>query len=199
MHIIKIKTFLSKFLASFGYYGEKYGGHKKGVCPERGLILFSDASEAIRAEDILKKAGYGVKMVAPPPHFRKGCDLAVEFPLIEQLGIEIALNGKGKSWVDIIPISEETLKPVSIVKVRDFNDWLMVRAANMKLTIDKKTGVIVNISGGGCPDVPYLAYKMIGNCLSSAPSPKKLGNTVCAYALHIAFEKCKEMFDSIKC
>jgi len=38
----------------------------------------------------------------------------------------------------------------------------MVRAANMKLTIDKKTRMIVNISGGGCPDVPYLASQMIG-------------------------------------
>jgi hypothetical protein len=33
----------------------------------------------------------------------------------------------------------------------------MIRAANMKLTVDKDTMVIVNISGGGCPDVPYLA------------------------------------------
>jgi len=34
----------------------------------------------------------------------------------------------------------------------------MVRAANMKLTIEKKTQRIVNISGGGCPDIQTLVF-----------------------------------------
>ncbi|MDZ7761787.1 MAG: hypothetical protein U5L00_16225 [Desulfovermiculus sp.] len=56
----------------------------------------------------------------------------------------------------------------------------MVRAANMKLTVDKETGVIVNISGGGCPDVPYLAREMIGKSLQKAPKPQDIGHTPCA-------------------
>ncbi len=43
----------------------------------------------------------------------------------------------------------------------------MVRAANMKLTIDKASRRIVNVSGGGCPDVPYLAQEMVGQTLEN--------------------------------
>ena len=172
----------------------------KGKAPQtfhagRGLILFEEASEAIRAENVLKKAGYEIKMAAPPHHLRKGCDLAVEFALIEQLGIERVLTEKENPWIDIVPVCEETLKPVEIVRKTDFGRWLMIRAANMKLTFDKETGEIVNISGGGCPDVPFRASEIIGNQLNDAPSPKELGNTVCAYALHIAFEESRKIYD----
>ena len=158
----------------------------------KGLILFVETSEAIRAEKILQKAGYRVRMVAPPYHLRKGCDLAVEFPLIEQLGIERSLKEAGNQPLEVMPISEETLRPVEIVKKTDFGRWLMIRAANMKITFDKETGEIVNVSGGGCPDVPYLAGEMIGKSLNQAPSPKEIGQTVCAYALNIAFENAQK-------
>ena len=134
-------------------------------------------------------------MVAPTHHLRKGCDLAVEFALMEQLGIERVLTEKETPWVDIVPVCEDTLTPVDIVRKTDFGKWLMIRAANMKLTFDKETGQIVNISGGGCPDVPFLASEIIGNQLKDTPSPKELGNTVCAYALHIAFEESRKIYD----
>ena len=161
----------------------------------KGLILFPGTSEAIWAEKILKKAGYEIKMVAPPYHLRKGCDLAVEFPLIEQLGIERSLKGSGNPPLEILPISKGTLEPIKICKQKDFGRWLMIRAANMKLTFDRETGRIVNISGGGCPDVPYLASEMMEKKLDEAPSPKEIGHTVCAYALNVAFEKGKNIME----
>ena len=48
-----------------------------------------------------------------------------------------------------------------IVKVTDFGKWLMVKAGNMKLSFEKSTGTIVNVSGGGCPDIPYLHAEMV--------------------------------------
>ena len=66
---------------------------------------------------------------------------------------------------------------------------LMIRAANMKLTIDKETKNIVNIYGGGCPDVPYLAQEMVGKTLAVAPAPRKIGHTLCGYALQLAYEE----------
>jgi hypothetical protein len=65
----------------------------------------------------------------------------------------------------------------------------MVRAANMKLTVDKETLTIVNISGGGCPDVPYLAKELVGKTLNEAPAPREIGHTLCGYALQLAFEE----------
>ena len=174
------------------FYSKQKNKNGKTSDAGKGLILFVETSEAIRAEKILQKAGYQVRMVAPPYHLRKGCDLAVEFSLIEQLGIERSLREGGGSLLEVMPISEETLKPVEIVKKTDFGRWLMIRAANMKITFDKETGEIVNVSGGGCPDVPYLASEMIGKNLNQALSPKEIGHTVCAYALNIAFENAKK-------
>lgn len=53
-----------------------------------GLVLFAEVQEALKAEKVLKSAGYKIKLVAPPPKLRKGCDLAVEINLVEQMGIE---------------------------------------------------------------------------------------------------------------
>ena len=47
-----------------------------------GLVLFGEVQEAIKAEKVLKSADYTVKLVAPPPELRKGCDLAVEINLV---------------------------------------------------------------------------------------------------------------------
>ena len=158
----------------------------------RALIIFQEVSQAIKAEKVLKEAGYEIRMVAPPPHFRKGCDLSVEFDLMEQLGVERALRQGGCEYLEVIPVSEEALQPLEICQRRDFGRWEMIKAANMKITYDKETYQIVNVSGGGCPDVPYLAWQMVGRKLHDAPSPKDLGHTVCAYALWRAWEEAKK-------
>jgi len=79
-----------------------------------------------------------------------------------------------------------------ILQTPDFGKYLMVRAANMKLTIDKNSQIIVNISGGGCPDVPYLAKEMVGKHLYEAPDPEDMGHTLCGYALKLAYGEMKK-------
>jgi len=59
----------------------------------------------------------------------------------------------------------------------------------MKMTIDKRDLRIVNVSGGGCPDVPYLAESLVGRTLYEAPAPRSLGHTLCGYALQLAYEE----------
>ena len=81
------------------------------------------------------------------------------------------------------------LELLEIVKVTDFGRWLMVKAANMKLTFDKESGIIVNTSGGGCPDIPVLHAELIDKQLSEAPRPKDIGFTLCAFMLDKALEE----------
>jgi len=154
-----------------------------------GLVLFMDVGEAMRAEKVLKKAGYTIRLVAPPPELRKGCDLAVEINLVEQPGIERLLNEKDAPYVQVAPSKLGTAEILEIVKVTDFGDWVMVKAANMKLSFEKKTGLIVNTSGGGCPDIPYLHAEMIGKKLDEAPRPKDVGFTLCALMLDRALDE----------
>ncbi|MDY6853633.1 MAG: DUF3343 domain-containing protein [Thermodesulfobacteriota bacterium] len=169
---------------------------KHGKRDFRALLVYSNTSEVIRAEKVLKKNGYKIRVVGPPPHLRTGCDLVIEFPIIEQLGIEHLLNEHGFSPLEIVAISGDILEPVELCQKKDFKDYLMIRAANMKLVIDKRTEEIVNISGGGCPDVPYLAEMLIGKKLKDAPSPRDIGHTICAYALHVAYEEMLKEMDS---
>jgi hypothetical protein len=155
-----------------------------------GLVLFDEVQQAIAAEKALKSAGYIVKLVAPPPEMRKGCDLAVEINLVEQPGIERVLDENDVFYVGISPLRIKTAPLIEVVKVTDFGEWVMVKAGNMKLTYEKSSGVIVNVSGGGCPDIPYLHAGLIDKRLDEAPRPKDLGFTLCALNLDRAFDEC---------
>jgi hypothetical protein len=154
-----------------------------------GLVLFMDVHDAMAAEKVLKQSDYAVKLVAPPPELRKGCDLALEINLVEQPGIERLLREKEAGYVSVLPIKPGASGILEIVKITDFGDWIMVKAANMKLSFEKKSGVIVNTSGGGCPDIPYLHAEMIGKRLDQAPRPRDLGFTLCALMLDRALEE----------
>ena len=79
---------------------------------------------------------------------------------------------------------------LEIVKITDFGDAMMVKAGNMKIAFDKSTGVIVNTSGGGCPDIPYLHAELLDRRLDEAPRPKDIGFTLCALMLERALEEC---------
>lgn len=155
-----------------------------------GLVLFDGVQDAMATEKALKSAGYLVKLVAPPPELRKGCDLAVEINLVEQPGIERVLKEKDMFYISIDPVRIKTAPLLEVVKVTDFGDWLMVKAGNMKITYEKASGVIVNVSGGGCPDIPYLHAELIDKRLDEAPRPKDLGFTLCALNLERAFDEC---------
>lgn len=158
-----------------------------------GLFLFEKVEDAIKAEKVLKSADYMVKLVAPPPAMRKGCDLAVEINLVEQMGIERLFKQKDVNYIEVVPIkgSGDLLE---IVKITDFGDAIMVKAGNMKLTFDKTTGTILNTSGGGCPDIPYLHSELIDKKLTDTPRPKEIGFTLCALMMDRAFVECLNLW-----
>lgn len=155
-----------------------------------GIIIFEDVSQAIQAEKVIRNAGYEVRLIAPPPQFRTGCDLALEINLVERTGMERLLKEKDTLCIGIYPLMKGTAELCEIVKVTDYDQWTMVKAGNMKLTFDKSSGTIVNISGGGCPDIPYLHAEMVDRQLTEAPLPKELGFTLCAIMLNRALEEC---------
>ncbi len=177
-----------------------FGGRPRGrpadAQADRGLLVFENTSEVIRAETLLRKAGWTVKVMGPPPEIQRGCDLVVEFPLIEELNILRTLEDAGAAPIESVPVTGPLLTPVDLFQVKDFGAHLMVRAANMKITVDKATRTIVNVSGGGCPDVPYIAARLIGRTLDDAPRPRDIGHTLCGYALNLAFEKTVDLCSS---
>ena len=159
--------------------------------PDRGILVFANTSEVIRAETLLKARGWKIRVMGPPAQVRSGCDLVIEFPLIEGLKIQKTLEEAGIPPLQAVPVRDPLLQPVDLFQVKDFGRYLMVRAANMKLTVEKETLRIANVSGGGCPDVPYLAERLVGKTLAEAPSPRDIGHTLCGYALQLAFEEIK--------
>ncbi|OIN96223.1 MAG: hypothetical protein AUJ48_01920 [Deltaproteobacteria bacterium CG1_02_45_11] len=175
------------FLAFFKRKESKAAPVNQSV--DRGILVFENTSEVIRAESVLKAKGWKIRVMGPPPEIRSGCDLVIEFPLIEELNIVRSLGEAGVTPLNVVPVTSPLLKPVDLFQIKDFGQYLMVRAANMKLTVAKETLTIVNISGGGCPDVPYLAQELVGKTLTAAPSPREIGHTLCGYALQLAYEE----------
>lgn len=167
------------------------------AAPDRGILVFENTSDVIQAEKRLKAHGFPIAVKGPPPEIRKGCDLVIEFPLVEKLAIERHLEAAGLHPLAVVPVTAPLLEPVSLFHTKDYGRYLMVRAANMKITVDKESLCIVNISGGGCPDVPYLADRLVGRSLHEAPQPRELGHTLCGYALQLAYEElCRRCLPS---
>jgi hypothetical protein len=159
-----------------------------------GLVLFDEVQEAMKAEKVLKKAEYPVRLVAPPPELRRGCDLAVEINLVEQPGIERLLKERDVGYIEIRPLKDSDAEILEVVKTTDFGDWLMVKAANMKLTYEKSTGIIVNTSGGGCPDIPVMHARLLDKRVDEAPRPGEIGYTLCALMLDRALEEAVSLW-----
>ena len=162
----------------------------------RGLIIFQVVEEAIMAEKQLKQANIGCKLLAPPPQLRKGCDLALEIDLIEQPAIERTLKEK-VYFVGIFPL-QGSAELLNHVKINYYGKYTMVKAGNMKLVFDSESGVIVNTSGGGCPDIPYLNLQMVGKKLNEAPRPREKGFTLCSLMLDRAFEEACALWEGGK-
>lgn len=165
---------------------------KNAFQTDHGILVFEHTSEVIQAENLLKTSGWEVRVMGPPPEIQTGCDLVIVFPLIEQLEIVRLLTARDNAPLQVVPVTDPLLEPVSLFQVKDFGAYLMVRAANMKITVDKQTRIIVNISGGGCPDVPWLAGEMVGQPLDAAPDPLEIGHTLCGYALGLAYKEMKQ-------
>ena len=160
---------------------------------DRGILVFENTTEVILGEKTLKAEGWKVRVMGPPPEIRTGCDLVIEFPLIEELSIIRLLAKTHIKPLQVIPIQNALLEPVSLLHEKEYGKYHMVRAANMKITVDKEAKLIVNVSGGGCPDVPYLAEQMVNRPLSETPLPRDIGYTLCAYALQIAYDRVVEL------
>ena len=158
-----------------------------------GLVLFETVQDAMRAEKVLTEAGYGLRLVAPPPSLRIGCDLSLEINLVEKPGIERTLKEKSTPFMEVVPLKEVARAMLHMTQVTDFGRWTMVKTGNMKIAYEKATGIIVNTSGGSCPDIPFLHVEMVDKTLSEAPRPKELGFTLCARVLDIAYEKSLEL------
>ena len=167
---------------------------KKNGFEGDGIIIFRDVASAMKGERIIRGSGYEVKLVAPPEELRMGCDLALEINLVEQAGIERLFKEKDVPYVRFLPLTKNASQMCDIVKVTDFGRWVMVKAGNMKLSFEKESGVIVNISGGGCPDIPYLNAEMVDKPLSLAPHPNELGYTLCATMLQRAYEEALTIY-----
>lgn len=160
---------------------------------DRGILVFHNTSEVIAAERALRQAGYDVEVKGPPPDLQTGCDMVVVVPVLKLAAIESCLKKASLAPEQVITEADALLDPVSLYQVKDLGPWLMVRAANMKITIDKNTRKIVNISGGGCPDVPWLAQRLVGQKLCDAPAPISIGHTLCCYSLQKAFDEMKRI------
>ncbi|GAB6037504.1 DUF3343 domain-containing protein [Fundidesulfovibrio butyratiphilus] len=177
----------------FSLFRRKKPAAKRQSHTDRGFLVFENTSEVIRAEKTLKDAGFAVSVSAPPPDMRQGCDLVVEYPLVEAPNVLRRLEGCGLTPLLAVPMSGPHLEPVSLYQVKDFGEHLMVRAANMKMTVEKRSLRIVNVSGGGCPDVPALAEQLVGRHLAEVASPRETGHTLCGYALGLAYEELKRL------
>jgi len=179
-------------MALLGFLRKNRQDISRNVNADHGFLVFENTGEVIQAENLLKKNGWNIRVMGPPPEVRKGCDLVIEFPLIEELKIIKVLQDAGIPPLQAVPVTDPLLQPVDLFSTKDFGRYLMVKAANMKLTVDKGSLVIVNGSGGGCPDVPYLAWQMVGRHLNEAPRPREIGHTLCGYALQLAYEEVKK-------
>jgi hypothetical protein len=163
---------------------------------ERGLIVFNHVKEAFKAEKVLKASGFQIELTIPPKDMVKGCDLAISFNLNERLAVERALMENGVQYSDIVDAVKVSTKPLDIVKKVDYGDTIMFRCGSMKITIDKRDGIILNISGGGCPDVPYLFLQLVGKKIFEAKNPTSIGYSLCAYSLGKAFEEALKFYEN---
>jgi hypothetical protein len=157
----------------------------------KGILLYGTVQEVILVHKMLAEERFAVRLVAPPPEFRVGCDLAIEFELIEQEALEVALSQAGCPPFKIVSTKQmlpDVMKQVSFVEI---DGYLMCRAGNMKITIDQTDQRIVNISGGGCPDIPYVAQQLGNARIGEARNPIDLGNSLCSFMLQLSFEALK--------
>ena len=94
---------------------------------------------------------------------------------------------------------------IGLLQDMSSEDWDRILRTNLtsvfnccKLAIPymvrQKQGKIVNVSGGGCPDVPYLAALLTGQCIGEAEEPRVKGQTLCSYSLQRAFEEARRLW-----
>jgi hypothetical protein len=158
----------------------------------KGILLYGSVQEVIQTNKMLESEGFQVRLVAPPPEVRVGCDLAIEFNLIEQEAIETTIKKEGCDPYKIVSTKEMLPDILKRSLIAEIDGYLMCKAGNMKITIDKHEHRIVNISGGGCPDIPYVAEQLYKVRIEEARNPIEIGNSLCSYMLQISFDALKK-------
>jgi len=177
------------------------GRKKKERTPKTALILVEEVASAMKVENLLSREGISAKVVAPPLHLRKGCDLAVEFSIDDIARVERVLKRAHALRYEIAYLSSDD-KPADIYRVKHFDNgkYVMVRCANMKITVDTETHKVVNVSGGGCPDVPSLAHHAVGKDVHQAKEViEGKAYSLCGYMLKKALYKSRELLEEKGC
>lgn len=172
------------------FFGKKA---KKEEDKKWAIILFELVQDGMQAEEALKSRGYEAQVVGPPPDVRMGCDLGVLIDAQQQVGIERTLDDLEIPYVEVIFPKMVDLRRLNIYKEVDFGRWMMVRCGNVKITYDKDTLVIVNVSGGAGSDVPNITQNLMGKKLGEAKPPRSFGFTLCAYSADRAYSRCLEI------
>ncbi len=60
-----------------------------------GVVLFHTTSSAMRAEKLLMKGGYSIKLVPTPRQFSSDCGIALRFDWAEYERVKSALDAAG--------------------------------------------------------------------------------------------------------
>ena len=91
-----------------------------------GFLVFQNTSEVLQAEKALRKAGWkDIRVMGPPPEVRTGCDLVIEFPLMEELKVLKILEDSGVIPEAVVPVSSPLLKPVDLYAITDFSRGML--------------------------------------------------------------------------
>ena len=86
----------------------------RGASADLGILVFENTSDVIQAENVLKHAGWSIRVMGPPPSIQTGCDLVIEFPLIEELNILRELGNSSVSPLKVVPVTAPLLEPVGL-------------------------------------------------------------------------------------
>ena len=94
---------------------------------ELGFLVFQHTGEVIQAERGLQAAGFRVEVKGPPPELRTGCDMVLTFPLMKEHAVRRVLEELHLTPLNVVPVSATMLEPVSLFRVTDYGQWIMVQ------------------------------------------------------------------------
>lgn len=66
-------------MALFGFLKRKPPGLEEKENTDRGFLVFENTSEVIQAENLLKKKGWEIRVMGPPPRFGVVAILSLSF------------------------------------------------------------------------------------------------------------------------
>jgi hypothetical protein len=156
-------------------------------------MVFSHTGQVVAARKALLAAGLSPQIKAPPPAMREGCDMALEFPIEEETVYMVVLAEKQLKPLKVMAADGPLAAPESLFKRVEYPNHLMVSAANMKITITRREGRIVNVSGGGCPDVPALAARLVNSLITEDVSTDDF-RSLCSFSLSQAKEEAERLY-----